>query len=220
MHLKNAWGLKVSTLPAGCTIREYAPVIFFNDYQFYENYYHFTYDALLPLYALLEQRGLAGDDDALDRMIISPAVQRVWSGSQDWHTARFSDEKSFCMSSLTSIFPNVRPVHEASTTLMHSACFLNSTFGLPWVWDDGQMDVSRPPLAQNASAFNNSERIRLQSSFGRVIRHRLSLRPPGAGRNSSASNSSSSIPAFRLAIVSRRERRRLTNELALVQAGL
>ena len=85
-------------------MREYAPTIFFNDYQFYENYYHFTYDALLPLYALLEQRGLAGDDDALDRVIIAPAVQRVWSAPQDWQTARFSDERSFHMSSLASIF--------------------------------------------------------------------------------------------------------------------
>ena len=215
MHLKKAWGLTiVDTAPTCAQTTSHYPVIFFNDYQFYGNYYHFTYDALLPLFRQLTLRGLVSNAAKLsDRVRIFPAQQKAWHELQDWSTTEFSDSKRFHMDIMTSLFPGTMvPVDARAASTVHGACFSNASFGTPFAWDDGTIDQSPAPFSPTSGGSRDvpSNRRELLRTFTEFVRGQLGLPTSNSARKYYSDD------VVRIGLISRRQRRKIVNERAIV----
>lgn len=137
------------------------------------------------------------------------------------------------MSALEGLFPpsNVIPVHEATRRTMDGACMYNATFGLPWIWDDGSMDQTAPPFpaARATDLFDIEGRQRMERGFGSFVRQRLKLAPFENGTDGGGGGNEGRAPhgkgkgkgteevPYKVGIISRRERRSILNENALIE---
>lgn len=215
MHLQKVWDFQIVKEPPSCVSHvNNTPVLFFNDWQFYGNYYHFTYDALLPLFRQLQRRNLNPfPNDAL----ILPAYQTAWFEPQDYSTKAFENLDSFYMDMLVSLFPDsVVPVDARGISIVNGVCFSNASFGLPFVWDDGIIDQSPPPFTPHSKFIRNvpDTRRSLLRSFATFVRQQLSLEPfTEEYMETLACNST-----IRVGIISRRQRRKILNEKDLAKS--
>ena len=208
MHLQKAWGFRLVDKAPECEDVVVAdPVLFFNDYQFYGNYYHFTYDALLPLFRQLQLRGLILGDHSIPKgTLILPAQQTAWRKSQDWSTEEFQDSTRFHMNMLTSLFPGqaLVPVDARAASRMNGACFSNASFGTPFVWDDGTIDQSPVPFSSGPPI--PMGRRELLKAFADFVRASLGLVPRKVKDG-----------VVHIAVISRKERRKISNEELLME---
>ena len=127
------------------------------------------------------------------------------------------------MSALEGLFPpsNLIPIHEATRRTMDGACMYNATFGLPWIWDDGSMDQTAPPFpaARATDLFGTGDRQQMERGFGGFVRQRLKLAPfeDEAGGHSAGDEGRAEEVPYKVGIISRRERRSIVNEDALIE---
>ena len=208
--------LKSTTSPFWCE-RISGPVVAFSFYYHYGsgNYYHFVYDTLLPLFALLEGRGwLLPPLPSEDQRVLWPTVEHGglvgYAPGVDWTTDAFARRqpdgaRPFWHAALRSIFPDweLRPL-------------TNATLDQDWVRAAGSDGAGRRTCVRQAVfglPKTNFADAQLVKRFVTFLRARLALPPQG---HVVCTNLAGDTGGLRAAFVRRSNRRRVLNHEALV----
>jgi hypothetical protein len=135
---KTAEVFDISTAPETtvCDSRqEGGPVFVFTDYYYFGNYYHLHVDLLLRLFSLLEDRGVALPP--YDKpFTLMPTMQREFLKGVDWEASYFDDQRAFGLEALEAMIGKVgklQPLHKHAQGASEELCAQDVAFGLGYV---------------------------------------------------------------------------------------